>query len=404
MQVQSVSKLMRRYENPFPPDSLRNILASLSGGLSAEELNERAAGLQNWFGELLNRSKVEAWGPATQAALSDFVKAPNQTAEELANAAAMYQRAQPWLRASTTSLSSLGEVQPSPPLEGSPQGAASHDPMSPAVERLSVFRSIALRMSKAERSLTPPNSADDGAMMAFEGRFYWRPSRHVLTHFFANNNSDWRLASWQVAWLSSSKEEAVLLRFDDDSRESTIQMNSEAASFSGDGGGGGGFVTRDESLWMASMVLPLKSVRLVEEVRGSRVEDQEEDDGMDLSVSMRSMATTLDTPGSSGLDESTHGAEDTINSRSSISRLQNLSVSGCVASTSKPSLFEFVLTLMDGKQVFMAATDAKEREEIILFLQSTLLRMAHYGRHDDVDLIHSVYQDRHQWKPPQALS
>lgn len=86
MEVQRVSKLKRCYENPFPPESFRSRLTSLFGGLSAEELNERAAGLQNWLAELLNRSKVENWDVPTQAAIDDFAKAPRQTTEDLADA------------------------------------------------------------------------------------------------------------------------------------------------------------------------------------------------------------------------------------------------------------------------------------------------------------------------------
>jgi len=393
MQVQSISKLKRRYENPIPSDSFRSKFAMLGGGLSADELHERAAGLQEWLAELLNRSIVENWGVPTQAAIADFVKAPRQTAEESANAAT-----------SLTSSPSLGEAQllpPPPPfVEASPQGSASTDTSMSSLGRLSFFRNSCLAASAAEdRSLTPPKSSNIGAVATFEGIFYWRPSRGLLTQFLVRSDTDWRPARWRVVWLSSSKEEAVLLRFDDNDLSETSGCG---ASLSTDGSSG--MVAGNESLR-----IPLRSVRLVEEVRGSRVEDEgEEDDGMDLSVSMRS-AATIDASGSSGEgtatgssghsddpNDSSHGAADTLDRNSIMPAFRSFSVSGSTPYVPKPALFEFALTLMDGKQIFMAATDAKEREEMIVFLQSTLLRMAYKGRHDDVDLVHAVHQERHQ--------
>ena len=391
MQVQSVSKLKRCYENPFPPDSIRHKLAKWSGGLSVEELNERAAGLQNWLTELLNRSKVEAWGQPTQAAITDFVKTPSQTAEELANAAAM-QREQPWLRTSSISFSSLGDLPPSPP------------PAEGSLSRASETNAV------DERSLMPPDLAENGTVLAFEGRFHWRPSRRLLTKFFTKSNSDWQPAMWQVVWLSSSKEEAVLLRFDDSGDIS--EANGNGASFSC-AGGGGGVATGNEFLKSASMVLSLRSVRLVEE--RNYEDDEDEDDGMDLSVSMNS-AAAVDVSGSSGEGtatgssghsedsiKSSHGAGGLLGRHSTICTFQKFSVSGVAAPLSRPSRFEFVLTLMDGNQIFMAAADAEEREEMVLFLQSTLLRMAYNGRYDDVDLVNAVHQQYTQ-NPPQKQS
>ena len=389
MQVQSVNKLKRCYENPFPPDSIRSKFSWFGGGLSVEELSERAAGLQYWLAELLNRSKVEAWGQPTQAVIADFVKAPNQTAEELASAAT-----------SPTSLSSLEEPRllpppPPPPVEATLLGGASNDASTPTLGRLSLFRKSCLAAD--DRSLTPLKSTNSGVVVTFEGSYCWRPSRGLLKKFFTKSNNDWRPALWRVAWLSSSKEEAVLLRFDDSGDLS--ETNGNSASFSSDSG----VFTGNESLR-----IPLRSVRLVEEVHGSGADDEDGEDGMDLSVSTRSMAV-VDASSSSGEGTATgssghsddtinsaHGAEDTPERHSIMPAFRSISIARSAASLPKPALFEFVLTLTDGKHVYMAAADAKEREDMVLFLQSTLLRMAYKGRHDDVDLVNAVHQERHQ--------